>query len=65
MNEFHCMEAKCNLKPPSAKIPNSVFIAFEVKKRASFTPYKTGLANFESSWLTTFALLKLEVFDIV
>jgi hypothetical protein len=25
MDQFHCMEAKCNVKPPSAKIPNLVF----------------------------------------
>jgi hypothetical protein len=37
----------------------------EVKKRAFFTPHKTGSANFESSWLKTFALYKLEAFDIV
>jgi hypothetical protein len=26
MDQFHCMEAKCNFKPPSAKIPNSVLL---------------------------------------
>jgi hypothetical protein len=40
-------------------------IAFEVKKRDFFTPCKTRSANFESSWLKTFALHKLEAFDIV
>jgi hypothetical protein len=43
-------------------------IDFEVKKRALFTPYKTGSAwpsNFEYSWLKTFVLHKLEAFDIV
>jgi hypothetical protein len=40
-------------------------IVFEVKKRAFFTPCKTGLANFESSWPKTFVLHKLEAFDIV
>jgi hypothetical protein len=40
-------------------------IAFEGKKRVFFTPCKTWLANFESSWLKSFALHKLEAFDIV
>jgi hypothetical protein len=40
-------------------------IAFEVKKRAYFTPCKTWLANFEPPWLKTFALHKVEVFDIM
>jgi hypothetical protein len=26
MDQFHCMEAKCIFKPPSAKIANSVLI---------------------------------------
>ena len=30
-----------------------------------FTPCKTRSANFESSWLKTFALHKLEAFDIL
>jgi hypothetical protein len=38
---------------------------FEVKKRAFLTPCKTSLANFESSWLKTFVLHKLEAFDIM
>jgi hypothetical protein len=25
MDQFHYMEAKCNVKPPSAKIPNLMF----------------------------------------
>jgi hypothetical protein len=40
-------------------------IVFEVKKRAFFTPYKIGPTNFESSWLKTFALHKLEAFGNV
>jgi hypothetical protein len=44
---------------------NCKIIAFEVKKRAFFTPCKTRLANFECSWLKTFALHKLEAFDNV
>jgi hypothetical protein len=40
-------------------------IAFEVKKKTLFTPCKIGSANFEFSWLKTFALQKLEAFDIV
>jgi hypothetical protein len=40
-------------------------IAFEVKKRAFFTPCKIGSTNFEFSWLKTFALNKLKAFDIV
>jgi hypothetical protein len=35
------------------------------EKRAFFTPFKTRLANFESSWLKTFVPQKLEAFDIV
>jgi hypothetical protein len=42
-----------------------LFSSFEVKKRAFFTYYKIGSANFESSWLKAFALQKLEAFDIV
>jgi hypothetical protein len=38
---------------------------FEVKKRAFFTPCKIGSANIESSWLKTFALHKLEAFNLV
>jgi hypothetical protein len=44
---------------------NCKIIAFEVKKRILFTPYKVGSINFESSWLKTFALHKLEAFDIM
>jgi hypothetical protein len=40
-------------------------IEFGVKKRAFFTPCKTGPTNFESSLLKNFALHKLEDFDIV
>jgi hypothetical protein len=40
-------------------------IVFKMKKSAFFTPRKTGLANFESSWLKTFAQHKLEAFNIV
>jgi hypothetical protein len=40
-------------------------IAFEVKKKAFFTPHKTRSTNLECSWLKTFALHKLEAFDIV
>jgi hypothetical protein len=40
-------------------------IAIEVKKRAFFTTYKIGSTNFESSWLKTFALRKVEALDIV
>jgi hypothetical protein len=39
-------------------------IAFEVKKIALFSPYKTRSANFESSWFKTFALHKVEDFNI-
>jgi hypothetical protein len=38
---------------------------FKVKKTSFFTPYKTRLANFESSWLKTFLLHKPEAFDVV
>jgi hypothetical protein len=37
-------------------------IALEVKKRALFTPCKTGSTNFESSWFTVLALQKVEAF---
>jgi hypothetical protein len=40
-------------------------IVFEMKKRAFFTPYKTGSKTFESSWLKTLVLHKLEEFDII
>jgi hypothetical protein len=40
---------------------NCKFIAFEMKKRALLTSYKTELAIFESSWLKTLALHKVEV----
>jgi hypothetical protein len=40
-------------------------IAFEEKKRTSFIRCKPSSAHFESSWLKTFALHKLEAFDIV
>jgi hypothetical protein len=40
-------------------------IAFELKKRALFILCKIGSANFKSSWLKTFALHKLEAFDVV
>jgi hypothetical protein len=40
-------------------------IAFEVKKRALFIPYKIRLINFESSQLKTFTLHKVEAFDII
>jgi hypothetical protein len=40
-------------------------IAFEMKKRAFFTPCKTWSINFESTWLKTFALHKLEALDVV
>jgi hypothetical protein len=30
MDQFHCMEAKCNVKPPSTKIPNSVLFIKEI-----------------------------------
>jgi hypothetical protein len=36
----------------------------EVKNWAFFMPYKIDLANFESSWLKTFVLHKVEAFDI-
>jgi hypothetical protein len=40
-------------------------IAFEMKKRGFFIPYKTRSANFESSWLKMLALHKIEAFHIV
>jgi hypothetical protein len=40
-------------------------IVFEVMKKSFFTPCKIGLANFESSWLTTLVLSKVEAFDIM
>jgi hypothetical protein len=40
-------------------------IAFEVKKRTFLMTCKTGSANFESSWLKTFALYEVEAFNIV
>ena len=40
-------------------------IAVEVKKRDFFTTNKIGSTNFESSWLKTFVLCKVEAFDIV
>jgi hypothetical protein len=43
---------------------NCKIIAFEVKKRAFFSPCKIGSTNFESSWLKTFVLHKVEAFDI-
>jgi hypothetical protein len=49
------------------KVEHIVFkiIAFEVKKRPFFTPYKTRSTNFESSWLKTISLYKVEAFDFV
>jgi hypothetical protein len=38
---------------------------FEVKKRAFLTPHKAGSINFESSWLKTSTLYKIEAFDII
>jgi hypothetical protein len=38
-------------------------IVFEVKKRVFFALNNIGSTNFESSWLKTFALQKVEVFD--
>jgi hypothetical protein len=38
---------------------------FKVKKNVFSTSSNTWLANFESSWLKTFALHKVEVFDIM
>jgi hypothetical protein len=40
-------------------------IVFEVKKRAFIASWKTRLANFEFSWLKTFALYIIKVFDIM
>jgi hypothetical protein len=40
-------------------------IGFLLKRRASFIPRKIELANFESSWLKTFALHKVEAFGIM
>jgi hypothetical protein len=40
-------------------------MTFELKKRVSLTTWKIGSTNFESSWLKTFALRKVEAFDIV
>jgi hypothetical protein len=40
-------------------------MAFEVKKRAYIALYKTWLTKFEFSWFKTFALHKVEVFDVV
>jgi hypothetical protein len=39
-------------------------IEFEVKKRVFFTTCKTSSTNFESSWLNTFVLHKVEAFNI-
>jgi hypothetical protein len=39
--------------------------AFEVKKKVIFTPSKTRSTNFESSWLETFVLYKVEAFSIM
>jgi hypothetical protein len=36
-----------------------------MKKRVFFAPYKRGSINFESSWLSTFVLHKVEVFDVM
>jgi hypothetical protein len=40
-------------------------IAFEVKKKALFTPHKTKSTIFESSWLKTLAPYKVEALDIM
>jgi hypothetical protein len=42
MDQFHCMEAKCNVKPPSAKIPNSVFMPTKSHNRVpiGMMPYR-------------------------
>jgi hypothetical protein len=41
-------------------------ITFEVKKRVLLQQIcKIGSTNFESSWLKTFVLCKVEAFDIV
>jgi hypothetical protein len=40
-------------------------IVFKMKKKAFFKTIKIGSANFESFWLKTFALHKLEAFDNV
>jgi hypothetical protein len=56
---------KKHSKSATSSAINCKIVAFEVKKSVFFSPYKTGLANFESSWLKTFALHKLEVLYIV
>ena len=38
---------------------------FDVKKRAFSSTLKNGLVNFKFPWLKTFALYKVEVFDIM
>jgi hypothetical protein len=40
-------------------------IGIEVEKKISYTPCKTWSTIFQSSWLKTFALQKLEASDIV
>ena len=40
-------------------------IVFEVKKGAFFILCKIGSLKFESSWLTTLVLYKVETFDIM
>jgi hypothetical protein len=44
---------------------NCKITIFKVKKRAFSTSCKTWSTNFESSCLKTFALHKIEAFDIV
>jgi hypothetical protein len=48
MDQFHCIEAKCNFKPPSAKIPNSVLL---MKTRWSFLFLGLLHLTSKSSWV--------------
>jgi hypothetical protein len=60
-------KVKINCRKIFKKVDNidCKIIEFEVKKRAFFTHCKTWSTNFESSCLKTFALHKIEAFDIV
>jgi hypothetical protein len=46
-------------------IDSCKIIVLEVKKIVLFAPCRTRLTDFESSWLETFALYKVQIFDIM
>jgi hypothetical protein len=56
---------RCGKSFKKANYIDCKIIEFEVKRRTSFASWKTWSINSESSWLKTFALHKLEAFDVM